>query len=345
MMYVLFDTNIWNSQLGLTTRNAAAVRFFLRERNATVAIPEVVHLELMHNFAQRLIAMKAEIRRNHKDLLSVFGSLNEVSLPSDEEIETRVESLLTKRDIPHVFLPFSFPAAKSSLRRIIEKKSPSRGKQQFVDGVIWSHCLDLLEKADVCLVTADSAFYEPNANKTLVSDLAEEVSGFSHSLKLFRNLDNLLDEVRTDVTLDKGIIRSRVFDDEADVIRDILTNTGYRIVGEPDIAIRAYITEVATQLNLSFEISQRCEDATMQGRESSAISINGDGFFDPSTNVVDRLRVFRIGLRYRDVDGELKNRGSVRAWAEAVSIGPKKLQHTIKVPIESSDYEAGNLRL
>lgn len=28
MTYVLFDTNISNSQLGLTTRNAAAVRFF-----------------------------------------------------------------------------------------------------------------------------------------------------------------------------------------------------------------------------------------------------------------------------------------------------------------------------
>lgn len=266
MMYVLFDTNIWNSQLGLTTRNAAAVRFFLLQRNATIAIPEVVHLELAHNLVERLKTMRAQIQKNHKELLSVFGSLHEVSLPSDEEIETRVESLLTKRDIPHIFLPLSFPAARSSLRRIIEKKSPSRGKEQFVDGVIWSHCLDLLEKADVCLVTADSAFYEPKANRVLASDLVDDISGLGHSLKLFRNLDELLDEVRTDIRLDETIIRNRVFDDEAEDISDILATTGYRLVGEPDTTIRAYITEVATQINLSFDISQPCEDATTQGR-------------------------------------------------------------------------------
>ena len=335
MMYVLFDTNIWNSQLGLTTRNAAAVRFFLLQRNATIAIPEVVHLELAHNLVERLKTMRAQIQKNHKELLSVFGSLHEVSLPSNEEIETRVESLLTKRDIPHIFLPFSFPAARSSLRRIIEKKSPSRGKEQFVDGVIWSHCLDLLEKADVCLVTADSAFYDSKVNRKLASDLVDDISGLDHSLKLFRNLDELLDEVRTDVRLDETIIRNRVFDDEAEEIGDILVTTGYRLVGEPDTTIRAYITEVATQINLSFDISQPCEEATTQGRESSTMTIKGDGFFDLNTNLVERLRVFSIRLRYRDVDGELKNRGSVRGWAEAISIGPKKLQHTLKIPIDS----------
>ena len=298
MTYVLFDTNIWNSQLGLTTRNAAAVRFFLLQRNATIAIPEVVHLELAHNSEDH----EGSDPEEPQGSVSVFGSLHEVSLPTDEEIETRVESLLTKRDIPHIFLPFSFPAARSSLQRIIEKKSPSRGKEQFVDGVIWSHCLDLLEKADVCLVTADSAFYDPKANSTLASDLVDDISGLGHSLKLFRNLDRLLDEVRTDVRLDATIIRNRVFNDEAEDISDILSTTGYRLVGEPDTTIRAYITEVPTQINLSFDISQPCEDATTQGRESSTMTIKGDGFFDLSTNLVERLRVFSRNFQRKIVD-------------------------------------------
>ena len=336
-MYILFDTNIWYDQLGFTTKNGAAVRFFLHHRNATIAIPEVVHLELVHNLARRLKKAKHDIQTNHSTLLSVFGSLTELKLPTGEEIETRVAALLSERDVPHILIPFSLTAARSSLERIAAQRSPSRGKSQFVDGVIWENCMDLLKKTDVCLVTNDSAFYEAKAGKTIASDLADELNQFEHSLKLFRNLDDLLAEIRRDVIIDESVVRDCVFGDEENEIGEILTSTGFQLAGAPDTEIKAYITEIATQLNFSFEILQPCEDASPQGREPAAMTIIGEGFFGANTNVIDRLRVSRIRLRYRDVDGEMKNKGSVRVNADPVWIGSKRLQHSLKIPLDPTD--------
>ena len=44
-MYVIFDSNIWISELGLNSARGAAVRFFLKSNGATVVVPEVVKLE------------------------------------------------------------------------------------------------------------------------------------------------------------------------------------------------------------------------------------------------------------------------------------------------------------
>ena len=38
--------------------------------------------------------------------------------------------------------------------------SPSSGREQFADGVVWAHCVELLREAQVLLVTADKAFFK-----------------------------------------------------------------------------------------------------------------------------------------------------------------------------------------
>ena len=45
-MFIIFDTNIWVSELALNTASGAAVRFFVQECGATVVLPEIVRLEL-----------------------------------------------------------------------------------------------------------------------------------------------------------------------------------------------------------------------------------------------------------------------------------------------------------
>jgi hypothetical protein len=44
-LYIVFDTNIWISELGLNSAKGAATRFFVKKRGATVVVPEVVKLE------------------------------------------------------------------------------------------------------------------------------------------------------------------------------------------------------------------------------------------------------------------------------------------------------------
>ena len=338
-LYVVFDTNIWFSQLGLTTRNGAAVRFFLRQRDAKVAIPEVVSLEVTQNLVERLKEQKRKMEEAHQTLLSIFGAMTELSVPSNQEIEARVSSLLTNIDVPYVEIPFSLAATKASMKKIFDNKSPSRVKEQFKDGVTWANCLDLLKDTDVFFVTNDSAFYN-TTNKTrdpvIDEDLRLELNSYTNTLKLFRNLDQLLDELHADVVIDRDAVARTVFKKQSADIEDILASTGFRIDGAAEILLKPYITEVATQINFSFELGQRCTDATQDRREEALLQFSGEGFFHTSTKCVDRLSVSRVKFRYTDTAGEAKNRGFVNVAMHA-SLGLPTIQHTLRLPVQEED--------
>ena len=53
-MIIVFDTNIWLANLYLRTPAAAAARFFISQNKASVALPEVVRLEVQHHLREHL---------------------------------------------------------------------------------------------------------------------------------------------------------------------------------------------------------------------------------------------------------------------------------------------------
>lgn len=57
-MIVIFDTNVWISDLALTSNVGSAVRFFLRERNARIGLPEVVRLETEFHLRTTIISRR-----------------------------------------------------------------------------------------------------------------------------------------------------------------------------------------------------------------------------------------------------------------------------------------------
>ena len=106
-MKIVFDTNIWISDLGLNSEAGAAVRFYIKKTGAVVVVPEVVRLEMERNFTQELQDLKMRINVSHKKLLTVFGKLKEVVLPTDEEINNKASDILNSLDVPMEDLPFS----------------------------------------------------------------------------------------------------------------------------------------------------------------------------------------------------------------------------------------------
>ena len=157
-MYIVLDSNIWLSELGLNTSKGAATRFYIKQRQAKLALPEVITEEVERNLINSLSAYSNDIQKRHRQLLSVFGQLKEVVLPSDTEIKEKANSLFDKVKIDLYHIPFSLESAKSSLRKINDKHAPSDKSQQFKDGVIWADCCNLLKQEDVILVTGDKAF-------------------------------------------------------------------------------------------------------------------------------------------------------------------------------------------
>ena len=205
-MFILFDTNVWFSQLGLQSPIGAAIRHFTRRRNATVAIPEIVQLEVEETLTTHMLKLKKQIEDSHRQLLHVLGKLKPIHLPSEEEIRKAVESIIPKFDVPIQQIPFNVDVARSSMMKTLRKIPPSGEKnEQFRDGVIWAHCLELISEGDVYLVSEDRDFYQgKNYQNGLASELAEEMRHRSKTrkFKLIQNLEQLLDEIRIPIQLD-----------------------------------------------------------------------------------------------------------------------------------------------
>jgi hypothetical protein len=63
---VVFDTNVWISDLALTSNVGSAVRFFLREHKARVGLPEVVRLETEIHLRTALLKHIGDIQSGHR---------------------------------------------------------------------------------------------------------------------------------------------------------------------------------------------------------------------------------------------------------------------------------------
>jgi hypothetical protein len=113
-MIVVFDTNIWKSELYLQSPSGAAVRFFLREQKARVGLPEVVRLEVEEHLRGDIKSVIDKLRTQHSRLLRLFGQLRELSLPAEDAIDAIIEKVFGELGVEVVEVPFSLPSARSS---------------------------------------------------------------------------------------------------------------------------------------------------------------------------------------------------------------------------------------
>ena len=113
-MIIIFDTNIWLSELGLNSAKGAATRLFVKNKGAKVVLPEVVRLEAEINFKNQLSKYIDAIETNYRQLLCIFGKLKEIVLPSAEDINQKVESIFSKSQLEIVEIRFCLESALAS---------------------------------------------------------------------------------------------------------------------------------------------------------------------------------------------------------------------------------------
>lgn len=332
-MFIIFDTNVLMSALALNSPSGAAVRFYVRQHGATVVVPEVVRLELERNLTRRLCELREKISSGHRELLAVFGDLKEVVLPTADQIQKKVAEILSHLDVPTRDIPFSLEAAKSSFLKTIDKMPPSDKTQEFKDGLIWAHCVDLLAEADVYLVTGDKAFYaERDYSRGLAKNLLAEAKTFSHELSLIPDLAKLIEGIRRDVQIDeKKLVDTFLLAHSASVER-MLDGAVFVIEGPPEVEVTPYATEVATRLYIEFVIRFQCADSSGQGRTDATLELPGDGSYDTSTGEYLELRSRGEKLVYTDEEGQQKMQHHVLMVGSAV-IGHRSVQHTVRVPL------------
>jgi hypothetical protein len=328
---VVFDTNIWLSELGLRSPTAAAVRFFLKHSGARVAIPEVVRLEVEQNLTSRLLEHIDDIRKAHRQLLTAFGKLREVVLPSEEDVRQKVPELFNSLQVERIDVPFSLEAARSSLLKTILKQPPSHQSQQFKDGVIWADCISLLAQDDVVLVTADKAFYhEQTYAKGLSQSLQREVQELQRTIRVLPAIADLLDALKAPIEIDPDALQAAFIAEFSKSVLGSLERHGFTLGERSSCTYKVYATEDPTVLFLDFAMEIQCIDARGDGRTEAALHLKGDGSFLPETKAFRNLRNFGEHLKFQMPDGTKGEMRNAVIYAQGTVIGHKEVSSVVR---------------
>lgn len=333
-MFIVLDSNIWLSELGLNTSKGAATRFYIKQKNAKLALPEIIKEEVERNLYNSLSEYSSDIQKSHRQLLAVFGQLKEVVLPSKDDIEAKAKGLFDEVKIELHQIPFTLESARSSLNKINDKKPPSDKNQQFKDGVIWADCMNLLEEDDIYLVTEDKAFFhERNYKNGLAINLQQETGTFENALKIYSSLSELLEELKTDVIIDNAALVTQFTMTNADSINSILERNGFSISSEATVNVSPYVTEDPDRLYIEFEVCFECADTRGEGRTDGILSLKGDGYYILDNKEFLELRNSGEELSFNDGSEERKNVNHVICVGSIV-MGHRNVEHSVRYQIE-----------
>ena len=334
-MIVVLDSNIWISQLGLNSPVGTAVRFFIKNRKAQLALPEVIRLETENNLRDRLNGHISKIRENYSALLTAFGQLKEIVLPDESAVDKKVAEVFSSTGLEIRDVPFSTDSAKDSFVRTVRELPPCDRSQEFKDGMIWADCLKLLKEDDVILVTADKAFFQDrDYSKGLNKVLDEEARRATHSLRLLPSIEKLLDDIKVEVTLDEQLLVSSYLEQNGETVQQILGKNGFEAQSGPKVERKLFATENPSKMFLSFVIKFECKDVTKEGRFGGILSVRGDGFYNSDLRSFEQLKSFEEELKFKLEDGSEKQLRNVTLRIAGITMGHKEETYTVRYELD-----------
>ena len=334
-MYIVLDTNIWFAELGLSSARGAALKYYANTKGATIALPEVVKREVEVNLKNALNEARDNIDKNYTKLLSVFGKLKEVVLPTPDEITNKVNTLFDDLGVDLRQVPFAMSSAERALSAVLAGEPPNGPKdQQFKDSVLWADCLQLLAQDDVALVTADKGFYsERDYRKGLANKLQEESATEKHELRIYSSLTDLLEEIAEPVELDHSVLVRQFLEETRESVDRILERNGFDMEGGPTVAVSPFVTQDPQRLYVDFRITFGAVDTTEADRTNGVLVLKGDAFYDTSVHSFSEIRNKGEELTFEDAEGKKQQRNVV-AMAGNIVIGHRSVEHKIRHEIE-----------
>jgi hypothetical protein len=330
-MLIVFDTNVWISDLALTSSVGSAVRFYLREHKARIGLPEVIKLETEVHLRTTLNEHIQDIQSSHRQLLAVFGRLKEVVLPTADEVETLIGQVFSNLGVPIEEIPFTLDSARGSLIRTVKKLPPSDRAQQFKDGVIWEDCLKMLDKEPVFLVSNDKGFYKGHSlEQGLAPELKQDLNERPNEFAIFPELGGLLSRIGTGVQIEPALLIGAWQELYGRQMHDMAAKHSFALDGEPTAKIDAFVTENPTFLYVNFTIELPCVDTIDEGRTGAKIVARGEVTYNADTRQFVEFARRGEQLLYVLQDGTEKKSENVVFAVGAAVIGHRTVKHQVR---------------
>jgi len=330
-MIVILDSNVWISDLVLTSKVGSAVRFYLREQKARIGLPEVVRIETEVHLRTVLNEHIQGIHSSHRQLLAVFGRLKEVVLPSAEDIEALIAGVFSKLGVQIEEIPFTLDSAKASLERTIKKLPPSDKNQQFKDGVLWADCITMLRQEPVFLVSNDKAFFKGrDLSQGLANELRQDIEGLPNEFRIFPTLGDLLSQIGAGVHIEQDALVNAYLAMHGQKINNIAANHSFELESTASAKIDVFVTENPVSLFITFHIEFPCIDTTKEGRIGAKIIVQGEGTYDADVKQFVELANRGEQLLYQLADGTERTLQNSVLLVGNIVIGHREVEHLVR---------------
>ena len=272
MKIIVLDTNIWLKELALMSPLGCAFSHYVVARDIKIGLPEIIELETKSNLRKYLIDYRENIRKNYDYMLAIFGQMKEIVMPEDEVIDKKIEDIFNFHEDRLIKIPFDLEDAKSSFDKIIRKLPPNGEKnQQFKDGVIWANCLKLAEMGDVDLITQDKGFYNREYSKGLATNLLQEAKNTPHSIKIFNELAQIIDKVKSDLGLDKQRLIEMVEKNTYSEVLEFANKKEFELIGAASSNFEFYATTNPVEISVKSTIKYNLENKSSEERTDGII--------------------------------------------------------------------------
>ena len=155
---LVLDTSTFISEVGLMSKVATALKYYLFHQDTILVVPQVVTEECERNLKKRVEGKVESVLANLEWLSLFFGSVNGWTPPKDDKIKARVKALARGEAFDADVLNESTALLQRAKERANAELPPSHKKDSLPDCRLWEQCLELLRKHDVIFVSEDQDF-------------------------------------------------------------------------------------------------------------------------------------------------------------------------------------------
>ena len=136
---LVLESNIFISEVGLMSRVATALKYYLLHQNTKLVVPQVVTEECERNLKKRVEGKVESVLANLEWLSLFFGSVNGWTPPNDNEIEARVKVLARGEAFGADVLNESSALLQRAKERANTELPPSHKKYSLSVCRLWEH--------------------------------------------------------------------------------------------------------------------------------------------------------------------------------------------------------------
>ncbi len=177
-------------------------------------------------------------------------------------------------------------------------------------------------------------FLDSKYEKGLAEALRCEAKDAKHKIYLCHELPELLERIRTEVTLDQRAFVSQVWEHARDSIESLLERNSFTVVGEPTVEAEKFVTEDTNRLYITFRIFYQCEDLMDNGRYGAVLILKGNCVYLCQEKKFDAFRQDTQEVIFKNKDGEEIRNRNVFAYADGSVIGHKIEVYSINYPLD-----------